>query len=148
VSASDTKDLLESAVREVLEIMFLTEVSDRAATRPGPPSVYARLGFRGNPSGQFTLEVTRSGAHKLAANFLGLPPDLVTQAQAGDVICELASMVCGSALSRIESETTFDLTQPQLLNTVPEPQAGEASCAFSLKEGSLAARIAFEAALT
>ena len=39
---------------------------------------------------------------------------MATEAQIGQVVCELTNMLCGSVLSRIEKDTLFDLSSPRL----------------------------------
>jgi hypothetical protein len=50
----------------------------------------------------------------MAAAFLGLDEAAPSEAQIQEVVCELANMVCGSALSRLEENTRFDLSSPEL----------------------------------
>jgi hypothetical protein len=61
-------------------------------------------------------------ARVVGAGFLGREEAEVSDAQAGEVVCELANMICGSVLSRLESEATFQITHPEL--TPSEPGAG------------------------
>ncbi len=108
---------LQEAVHEVLETMFFVrELEDR----PGdgsetPPDLAAALEFEGKPSGRLTLTLAGHAARAVAADFLGAEEDELSDLQVEEVACELANMVCGSVLSRTESDTRFRLAAPQIL---------------------------------
>ena len=135
---------LAAAVEEVLETMCFTSVfasaegtlppdGDGSAPAPeggaGPagepaipaeadataPTCTAELRFRGVPSGQCRVRVARSLARVMAAGFLGCEEIEVSDSQTEEVVCELANMICGSVLSRLESEATFRITHPELV---------------------------------
>jgi chemotaxis protein CheY-P-specific phosphatase CheC len=101
----------------------------------------ARLEFRGAPPGRFELLVSRTAAREIAANFLGLAPDEISDEQVGDVVREMTNMLCGSVLSQLECDSTFDLSAPRIVCDVPS-EAGLASeayrSAFELETGGLA----------
>lgn len=103
--------VIRSSVEEVLETMFLTCLEDDAPADGVPPVISSTLTFRGNPSGALQVEVSEAAARELAGNFLG--DDEVAPAHTGEVICELANMICGSVLGQLGSETLFDLSSPQ-----------------------------------
>src|SRR5271169_5617214 len=123
---------LAAAVEEVLETMCFTSVfgsGEGAAPAPGedgvpgeadagPPACTAELRFEGNPSGGCRVSVSRKLARVVGAGFLGLEEMEVTDSQTEEVVCELANMICGSVLSRLEREATFRITHPEL--TSPE----------------------------
>ncbi|MGE5567996.1 MAG: chemotaxis protein CheX [Rhodospirillales bacterium] len=137
-------EILLAAARQVLETMFFTSI---VGERPGPPDgpvVAARVSFEGDPSGSFGLKLSAGAARAIAANFLGVENDEeVTAAQTGEVICELANMVCGAILSRVESGSTFQIAHPQLA-------AGEEACDgataryLDLDNGALALWVRFD----
>ena len=105
----------------------------------GAPALTADLHFQGNPSGRFRVSVTMKLARVVGAGFLGREEAEVTDSQAGEVVCELANMICGSVLSRLENKTTFQITHPEL--TPSEPVAcfdGDSACRwFDLGDGLL-----------
>ncbi len=142
---------LAAAVEEVLETMCFTSVlasgegtvpasGDGAAPAPeggaGPagelavpadadaaaPTCTAELRFRGDPSGQCRVRVPWNLARVMGAGFLGCEETEVSDSQTEEVVCELANMICGSVLSRLESEATFQITHPELVP--PERGAG------------------------
>jgi CheY-specific phosphatase CheX len=105
---------LDIAVKEVLERMFFVETEDAVDPRAAAvaDAVAVRLAFEGEPSGWLRLQVAPELARSLAADFLGMQEGEVSVSQVESVVCELANMICGSLLSRVESETTFRLCPP------------------------------------
>ena len=53
--------------------------------------------------------------HAIAADFLGEDAESLTPQQSTDVTLELANMICGAVLSRIESSATFRLGAPHIV---------------------------------
>jgi CheY-specific phosphatase CheX len=136
-------ELLSIATKEVLETMFFTEVLGDAEPLTALEShqLTARLSFHGAPPGAFSLRVTRQAARAIAADFLGLDQEeQASETQTGEVICELANMICGSVLSRLERDARFELSSPVLMSAAqaPEGTAAQAFCrAFDLGCGVL-----------
>jgi chemotaxis protein CheY-P-specific phosphatase CheC len=136
---------LQPAFTEVLETMFFTsvlEVLDSGEMPAGIPAIFSRLNFHGVPSGEFEIAISQDAARILAAGFLGEDEQEFPDAKAGEVVCELANMLCGSFLSLIGSRSTFELSHPELVGIPME--APIASAAFELPEGRLAVAIRFE----
>lgn len=138
---SELDQVLFDATAEVLETMFFTTVlGDASPEVASAPRVAARLSFRGKPSGWFGVCVPLESGRKIAASFLGLEEESLTELQIGEVVRELANMLCGSVLSRLEKETRFELSPPEL----DPPEAGchgdgrTVSRALQLEEGNLA----------
>lgn len=104
-------------MEQVLEKMFFIRTlgDPPDASSPAGPEMRARLSFEGDPSGSLTLRISSKAAHSIAADFLGEEEYAITDQQVGEVICELANMICGSVLSRVESESTFRLASPSIL---------------------------------
>jgi CheY-specific phosphatase CheX len=132
---------LSDAATEVLETMFFTAISSdvEAALSPDGSWISAGLTFHGKPSGKFGVSVPVITGRKIAASFLGRDEAETTDAQAGQVVCELTNMLCGSVLSRIEKDTLFDLTSPQLRGEPCPP-----SFIVSVDEGPVAMWIQFD----
>ncbi len=111
-----SRALLAEAAAEVLEKMFFTELMDEA---PPPETlagdwITARVRFRGSPPGACRVAVGEGGAAAIASNFLGLEPDQLTPERVRSVIGELANMICGSLLSRLEARCRFSLASPEI----------------------------------
>lgn len=125
---SEAHQWLSQAAAEVLETMFFTTLAEEAA-EPGEaepaepvaaPCLSVRLSFRGAVSGRLGIRVPPDTGRRIAANFLGIEPAEATGAQIEDVLCELSNMLCGSVLSRLQSESVFELLRPE----IGPPEAG------------------------
>ena len=153
----DAQSALAAAVEEVLETMCFTlllsssALSGPEAAVPGAGfsnPVTAVLQFEGSPSGEFRLSVPLTVARGVGSGFLGREPGEVSDCQAGEVVCELANMFCGSVLSRLEAETIFhlshpELAHPELMPAVPAPDGNAVSRLFELEDGFFAASLQF-----
>ena len=107
---------LSTAVADVLESMFFLEALGEAA-EPGAEAetVTAHLTFDGDPPGWFHMRLARTAASAIAADFLGEDAESVTDRQSAEVTMEMANMICGAVLSRIESRASFRLGTPQIV---------------------------------
>ena len=138
--------MLVTAAEEVLETMFFTGVVGPAAD--GESEVLsrfaARLRFEGTPSGALTVGLSKPAAQALAGNFLAVEGDgELTDARVGGVICELANMICGALLSRVEGDEHFRLGGPELLPSGAAP-AGHYRRSLDVGEGTLELWLALE----
>ena len=141
--------MLSDALAEVLESMFFTSVvGDSEPCEHSPePWISAQLTFHGHAPGRFGVRVPWATGRKVAASFLGTEEDMLSEERVEEVICELANMLCGSVLSRLEKETHFVLSQPGI--ETPEavhPTDATACRAFQLEEGPLAVWLELEPA--
>ena len=131
---------MQSSAESVLGTMFFTDPisAPDIAIENG---LRATLDFRGAPPGRFELLISSSAAREIAANFLGSGPDEISGEQVEDVVREMANMLCGSVLSQLECDSTFDLSAPQIVSDVPS-ETGLASeayrRAFQLETGGIA----------
>jgi CheY-specific phosphatase CheX len=106
---------LVESVEEVLEKMFFIEALAEPSGEAAPAEeVSARLEFAGSPSGGLELAVSRPAARGIAADFLAEEEAGLTDGQVGEVICELANMICGAMLSKVESDGLFHLSAPRI----------------------------------
>lgn len=141
------------AAQQTLETMFFAmpeSVSDDAR-RPAGDLIAASLAFRGSPDGRFGLLVSEPLARVLAANFFGCDESsAMASGHLTGVIAELANMICGAALTKIESEAGFDLAAPRTSRIgfdepAPNFTAGSMSvCRLEFPEGSLVAFLTFK----
>jgi len=144
---NDWDCILGSVTEEVLEAMFFTSVYGPADASPpdGEPHVSAHLTFRGSPCGAMTLSLTEPAARTLAASFLAAEPDEpLASSQLGGVVCELTNMICGSLLSRVESQTHFQLSSPELLPDGAALPACPPNQSLDLGDGMLALWLTLE----
>lgn len=118
MKASEFAGLIPECCAEVLEAMYFTTVLDSPLEAPqAVPDAGAALAFSlrfdGDISGRFGLHLPLATAHTLAANFLGEADGDVSSNQVGEVVGELANMLCGSLMSRVEGEHKFILSHPE-----------------------------------
>ena len=112
--------LMGEVAREILETMFFSLPEDAAEPNPRPEDLLtAELKFEGALSGWFSVQVQENCARAIAGNFAGVmdPSELSPETVTG-VLCELANMVCGATLSRLDPDAIFDLGAPQLVSQV------------------------------
>lgn len=95
-------------------MFFIRSVETGQESAP-EPEIVAHLTFKGEPSGSLTLSVAAGAARSVAADFLGEEEPALSEQQIGEVVCELANMICGSVLSRVESAITFQLATPRIV---------------------------------
>jgi CheY-specific phosphatase CheX len=113
---------LRDSVKDVLEKMFFVQTLGESHV-DGPAAadqITAQLTFEGQPPGALTMRVTSAAARQIAADFLGVDEQEVSELRVAEVVCELANMICGSVLSRMESASSFHLSTPQI---VPPPES-------------------------
>ena len=142
--------LLAETVNAVLETMFFSAPLGPAEPETGGAALEARLAFQGSPSGTLAVRLSEPGARLLASGFLGEDEEMLTDAQLGQVVCELANMLCGSLVSKLESEVHFDLAPPDLVTAGCVPASiGElpptARQSFALDSGNLTVTLRLEA---
>lgn len=132
----DVHRLSAEWVPDVLETMFFASAVSSDQVEPEQPVFEVQVGFRGAISGVFMLRIGVGIASVLAAGFLGEDLADVGPMETAEVACELANMLCGSVLSRAESETGFELTPPRLVPPAPcgldTPNPLESRSRFSL----------------
>ena len=96
-----------------------------------------RLTFEGDPPGIFRLRLARTAADCIAADFLGEDAEDLSPRQSHEVACELANMICGAVLSRIESRGNFRLSAPELVADDDFATAGHAEeTAYTVETGN------------
>jgi CheY-specific phosphatase CheX len=115
VNERNYDELISGAVDTVLETMFFSTPLGSAEPEVGAEVLEARVAFQGRPSGTLGVRISAASARILAAGFLGEDEGALTDSQRGEVLCELANMLCGSLVSKLESEESFDLTSPELV---------------------------------
>lgn len=132
-------DSLAAAAADVLETMFFSSVVGDAPVSdiPAAGTVAVRLPFSGARAGTFAVRLTAEAAQVVAANFLAEEAGEPTAQQVEEVVCELANMMCGSVLSRLDRDAHFDLGQPVLADATETAEASVAR-AFDIGDGKVA----------
>lgn len=138
----------ESA-QEVLETMFFSSVFGPAEPLFSPCSdireqiITAELRFTGSPSGRLQVSLNETSARSIACNFLGQDrPELVSTGDMEQVLGELSNMVCGSVLSRMDSQAVFSLSHPEMKPIEsPTPLHAAIIASFELADGVMTSQI-------
>ena len=141
MNSSPIHQAIEEAVIEVLEKMFF--VSAVACTGAPAEPVWVEVAFQGDPPGRVLVQASSQAVIAIAANFLGLDSSEVEPRQVSEVAGELANMICGTILSRLESTATFRLSPPRVLAGAPAPGDGPSSC-IDTGDGLIAVQIETE----
>ncbi len=136
---------LEEAVLEVLETMcFEFPVEEPyEGEAPQGEAVEAAARFEGSLRGELCVTLAGGAPRRLAAAFLGLE-----EAEAGEreqllMASELANMVCGAALSRLEPHGRLRIAPPRAARG-PGACQGRCWLHFALEEGEVAATLHLE----
>jgi Chemotaxis phosphatase CheX len=136
MKAVELATLIPECCSEVLEAMYFTTLLDAhstdAAPLPAPgitpetaPSLIFSLRFAGDVSGRFGLSMHPDTARSLAANFLGEDASGISPVEVSEVTGELANMLCGSVMSRVEGEHKFVLSHPEPSPLPPHSEAAD-----------------------
>jgi CheY-specific phosphatase CheX len=148
VSESIMRLALKHSVNDVLEKMFFVQTLGELPCSKPPgfdpaQEIAARLTFEGEPAGILLIRLTSGAARQIAADFLGADEEEVSDLRVSEVVCELANMICGSVLSRVESTTVFRLSTPQIVPPSEIPEAGPTTTLYGveLSNGGLAVSV-------
>ena len=125
----------------VLETMFFEE-AEKTECEHGwlETAISVRVRFDGSHCGEFVLSVAPAAANCIAAGFLGLDPEEMTEAQPGQVILELTNILCGAVMSNLWPESSLSLETPELVSSGYSLPGGMHRC-FSLPDGPVAVSI-------
>jgi hypothetical protein len=127
-------------------MFFLEVLGEIAEPPPQAETVTVQVSFDGDPPGYFQMRIARPAANSVAADFLGEDLELLSDRQSTDVTLELANMICGAVLSRIESRAAFRLGSPEVVaNDTVQPNSGEETrCTVETGSGPLTVAIQME----
>ena len=130
---------LSAALCEVLETMFFASIEERTAGgvgNRGGDRVGASVAFHGACEGSLAISLDRAAVEALAAGFFGEAADTQVGDQYESVMGELANMVCGAMLSKLDRKAIFCLEAPVALTAGGDPR-GWIEKDFALEEGLL-----------
>ncbi|MEQ1909917.1 MAG: chemotaxis protein CheX [Vicinamibacterales bacterium] len=119
-----------------------------ASTVPGTDAGWlaAHIEFRGASAGTFALQLPMALARELGAGMAGAPAaEALADEQLVDVAGELANMLCGALLTRVDRAQQFELLPPQITQTVGVSRDGgwvEGTQFFSVNDRPMAVRVA------
>lgn len=128
---------LAAATEQVLETMFFTTIEGTVEKLPEDAGemISALLPFHGEISGVFRLDLSLTSARRMSAGFLAEDEESLVPARVGEAICELANVICGSALSHMRSEHLFELLVPHLAPAADFSSSYPAAHVFQLEDG-------------
>jgi len=133
------------ALQEVLGTMFFSDAVPVACRHDAENDwISARVRFSGAPAGEMRLTLSANLAAVLAAGFLGIDESEVTGEAGGQVICELANMICGAILSRLHPDSLVALSAPELAPVDFGRPGGIHRC-FAIPEGTVAIELSSDA---
>jgi len=147
VNSADIDCALAASLESVLQEMFFVSVMGEPAPdgESDAQPLSARLDFEGRPEGSLLLKVTPAAARSIAADFLAEDEEALTPQQVEDVIRELTNMICGAALSRLESDTSFRLGAPHLTDdSAPEDFTNPATRSVDIGAGTITVLLQFK----
>lgn len=104
---------VDRVAAQVLETMFFTEAELSTCDHFWLEIAdCARVQFEGSHFGEMQLGISANAADPIAAAFLGLD-EHPSKAQLGEVIQELANVLCGAMLSQLWPDSKLALASPQ-----------------------------------
>lgn len=139
-------ELLATSAEKALETMFFTSLiqpPDCVSTIP-PDCIWVRVPFACELPGCLQLGVEPRAARAFAANFMGIDFDEPSEEQVEQTVCELANVICGSLLSKLESQHGFQILPPELIRENPGPALESAAndvLRFHCEDGAVIASL-------
>jgi CheY-specific phosphatase CheX len=101
------------AIFEVFEKMFYIFLEPLAVDgRPG--ELTASIHFDGAAAGRVKIKLSQGMAARMAHNMLGLEEDHVQDAILQDCTKEALNMICGNILDKIDPDSVFRLSLPEI----------------------------------
>jgi CheY-specific phosphatase CheX len=122
---------LKEAAQFVLEAMFFAESEPVAAPdSPQPGQISVHVSFQGECRGNLAIAMPESYGRAMTASFEGLPDiDNIPAVAVGQVAAELANMICGATLARLNRDGLFTLNSPLVTHEFPLPALESAASA-------------------
>ena len=144
ILSDDAREVIWNSTQEILETMFFAIVEEEENDADAGPEIGARVEFQGTWRGWAEARLSRVASDIICRDFLGLDFDEeVGESQREHVLGEMANMICGAALSRLEPGGTFDLHTPaKLPETTGEEAQDGVRIRLPLEVGHLEVRLA------
>ena len=114
-------ETMMTSISEVMETMFFLPVEfDGETTLSGcglnkEKSLACRLTFNGDVSGDLAILAPENLVAEMAENFMGERREHLTEEQFSGTLTEMLNMVCGNALSKIDTKVPFELGIPEVI---------------------------------
>jgi CheY-specific phosphatase CheX len=133
---TELQTALDQVTEHLAETMFFTTVVDRKGDLGGEPGYSASIAFSGTHAGTVRVAMPHSTAAALAANFLGEPDEEGASGRAAALVGELANILCGSLVGRMDPAGQFTIGPPELaVGTGTPDEPADARRVFTLEEG-------------
>ena len=114
------RDLVRQAASQLSESVCIpTEVIGDKCACQDEPLRGASLEFHGAYAGTFFAMLAPAVARSLAADCFGLPSDEITAEWEAQLACELANVLCGAVLNRLDPNASIQLSTPQPTSVCP-----------------------------
>ncbi|HET6461666.1 MAG TPA: chemotaxis protein CheX [Syntrophales bacterium] len=107
----DMKEIMMAAIFDVVEKMFYVFL-EPVADEYSDYAMEAAVQFKGDVKGEISILVSEALAENMVRNFLGLAQGQMTRDDVEDCMKEVANMVCGNFLGRLDRTKVFDLSMP------------------------------------
>lgn len=113
--------VIMTSISEVMETMFYLPVefgeeSELSQCGMDDKNIWiSRLTFTGDASGHLILAAPENLILEMAENFMGESKENLTKEHLSGTLTEMLNMVCGNALSKIESKLPFELGIPEII---------------------------------
>lgn len=136
---SDVSRLLRDAAEDVLENMFFSAVMGELETPADGQRLCATVTFTGTRNGRLGVSASASTVATLAAGFLGSEEEEVGESQVRAVAGEIANVLCGAVLGRMNPAGEFAISPPEVTDGDDSVVVGtlELRRRFELMEGDL-----------
>ena len=120
---------MTTSISEVMETMFYLPVEFgeestllQSGMEKNRPNMACKLEFAGDFSGHLTLVIPKNLLAEMTENFMGESRENLEEEHLSGTLTEMLNMICGNALSRIDSKTPFKLNIPQVIEESEIPK--------------------------
>jgi CheY-specific phosphatase CheX len=123
----EMKEIMMAAIFDVVEQMFyvfLEPVGDECSDY----AMEAAIRFKGDLKGEMSILVSSGLAESMVHNLLGLEKGRMTKEDIEDCVKEVANMICGNFLGRLDQTRVFDLSMPSFSQPPRKVVSGGDSC--------------------
>ena len=137
---SELNSLLDQTTEDVLENMFFSGIMGEMQEEAGGERLFATVAFSGSSGGRLSVSAPASTAAVLAAGFVGEEDGSVSDSQVRAVVGELANVLCGAVLGRMNPAGHFVISAPEVSDTECEGAVRDMEIQrhFEIVEGDLA----------
>jgi len=142
----EIKEQLKEATSEVLETMCFLEIDGIAEDRVESSVDWRSVSvhFSGRHRGKLWVSASPGLARTIASNLLGEEPDQVDQLQITECLGEIANMICGGLVHKIDMNAIYDLDHPEVHANLVRPLASVLTQTLKLENGFLCVWVEWE----